>query len=215
MIVGIGLVRMRKVVTWEIKVLIVYNIIAWRKIGVKKENFSLWIKSKMEKINKILFAETKSKYYYTYPNWYLPLKKKCNKLITFDWRWNFVVQGKEKCNKMFLELIRKEKPDYVFSWARGDDVDLNVLLKIKEVSPNTKTVLFLGDEPTTYDIYTRYMMLFYDYGLVGAGADKYIPKYKKDGIRAFPVIGTVNTDFFRPLSQYEITSGSYKNNGKN
>jgi len=64
----------------------------------------------MKKINKILFAETLSKFYYLYQNWYFPLKRHCNKIISFDVRFNYFKYGKDQMNQMFLDLVKKEKP---------------------------------------------------------------------------------------------------------
>ncbi len=166
-------------------------------------------KPKTPKINKILFAETENKYFFLYHHWYLPLKKRCNKLISFDWRYNLLIYGKKEMNKRFLKIIEKEKPDYVFSWARGDDTELEMLLKIREISPKTKTILFSGDEDTTFETFSRYFILFYDYGLISPNPEKYIPKYNKDGIKnIFPIIGALNTDFFKPINtkkKYDVT----------
>ena len=65
-----------------------------------------------KKVDKILFAETMSKYYYPYQTFYNPLKRACKKLISFDTRWNYLAYGKEKMNDMFLEVIENEKPDW-------------------------------------------------------------------------------------------------------
>ncbi len=173
-----------------------------------------------KKINKILFAETKSKYYFPYQNWYLPLKKVCKEIISFDTRWNYFVYGKEKMNKMFLDFIEKEKPNYIFMWVNCGQFSLDTMLKIREVSPKTQVLLFFGDDDTQFENFSRYFMLFVDYGLIFQ--KKYISHYHKDGIEnVFPIIG-VNTNHFKPLNvkkKYDVTfigapkgksSGRYK-----
>jgi glycosyltransferase involved in cell wall biosynthesis len=159
-----------------------------------------------KKINKILFVETKSKYYYPYENWYFPLKRACKKLISFDSRWNYFVYGKEKMNKMFLDFIKKERPEYIFMWVRCDEFSLDTMLRIREISPKTQVLLFFGDEDGAFEGFSRYFALFLDYGLIPN--KRFISKYQKDGIEhVFFVIG-LDTNSFKPLNvkkKYDVT----------
>ena len=71
----------------------------------------------MEKIGKIMFADTMSKFEYPYQNWYNPLKRHCREIVNFDVRWNNIFYGKKLMNKRFLEFIEREKPDHIFMWS--------------------------------------------------------------------------------------------------
>ena len=44
------------------------------------------------------------------------MKRIADKIITFDPLENLTLYGKEQMNQKFLELIEKEKPDYIFLW---------------------------------------------------------------------------------------------------
>lgn len=158
------------------------------------------------KIDKILFAETMSKYYYPYQTFYNPLKGVCKKIISFDIRWNYLVYGKDRMNDMFLELIKREKPDLIFMWINCDEYDLDKLLTIRKISPKTQLLLFFGDDDFQFESFSRYFMLFLDYGLIAQ--KKYIPHYYKDGIKnVFFVIG-LDKNHFKPLNldkKYDIT----------
>lgn len=151
----------------------------------------------MKKIDKILFLETLSKYHYPYQNWYLPLEKRCNKIINFDFRKNHLYYGKDLMNKKFLELVEREKPDFIFSWLLYDEFYLKTFLKIREVSPKTKTLVFFGDDDLQFESFSRYYAIFFDYCFLAQ--PRYAKKYKKEGIKnVFPTLG-VNTNIFKPL----------------
>jgi len=152
----------------------------------------------MPKINKILFADTKSEFEYTYQNWYFPLKRHCKKIIDFDPQWNHLVYGKEVMNKKFLEFIKKEKPDHIFLWVGGSLFYFDTLLKIRELSPKTQTFMVLQDDDSAFENFSRYFILAGDYGLIFH--KRYIPKYKKQGTGNVFYSAGIDTKFFRNLN---------------
>lgn len=158
------------------------------------------------KVNKILFAETLNKYYFPYQNFYLPLKQFCKKIINFDVKWEYYAHGKDVMNHKFLKLIEKEKPDYVFMFIRGSEFYLETLLKIREISPKTKVFSFSGDEDNAFEMFSRYLILFVDYGLISP--ERFVSEYKKDGIKNVFFIVGLNNHFFKPLKlekKYDVT----------
>lgn len=160
----------------------------------------------MTKVNKILFAETLNKYYYPYQNWYFQLKKHSKEIISFDVRFNYFKYGKDEMNRMFLELIEKEKPDMIFFWVRNDEFYLNTLLKIKEISPNTKTIIYLGDDDAAFETFSRYYVLFLDYAMVAQR--KYLQEYKKDKLNNIVFSIGFDADYFKPIKlkkEYDVT----------
>jgi len=160
----------------------------------------------MFKINKILFAETKSEFEYPYQNWYFPLKRHCKKIIDFDTRWNWMAYGNEVMNKKFLEFIKKEKPCHIFLWIVNDKFDFDTLLKIREISPKTQTFMVLQDDDSSFEDCSRYFILFADYGLIFH--KRYIPKYKKEGAKNVFYSAGIDTGFFKPLNikkKYDVT----------
>ncbi|MBS3078636.1 glycosyltransferase [Candidatus Pacearchaeota archaeon] len=160
----------------------------------------------MKKVNKILFAETPNKYYFLYPNWYLALERHCNNLIAFDPKFNYFKYGKDKMNQMFLEVVEREKPDFIFMCVRNEEFYLSTLLKIREISPNTKTMLYFGDDDAAFEAFSRYYILFLDLGLVFQR--KYLKEYKKDGIKNIFFTLGLNTKYFRHLNlkkEYDVT----------
>lgn len=158
------------------------------------------------KVNKILFAETESKYYYPYQNFYNPLKRACKNLVSFDTRANYFKYGKEVMNKKFLECIEQEKPDFIFTWVRCDEFYLTTLLKIREISPKTKLFLFFGDDDSSFESFSRYYVLFLDYGLIAQ--KKYVQNYYSDGVKNVFFVMGLDTSFFKPLKlekKYDVT----------
>jgi spore maturation protein CgeB len=163
-------------------------------------------KQKSSKINKILFVETKNKYYNLYQSWYFPLKRNCKELINFDPRWTSLCYGKQAMNKKFLDFVKKEKPEYIFMWIRPDQFYFDTLLEIRKSLPQTKVFTFFGDDDTVFESFSRFLVLFVDYGLVVQ--KKFIEKYKKEGIKDIFYTTSLDTRFFKPLNEkkkYDVT----------
>ncbi len=164
----------------------------------------------IEKLNKkMLFAAwaCTNKGYFSYQSWYSVLKKMFKSLIVFDPQQQTYNLGKNGMNKAFLEVVEKEKPDYIFFWLMyPPEFYLETLGKIKLVSPNTKVLNFFGDDDILFEIYTKYLANFVDYPL--ASHMEHFWKYKENNIpNAFSTFG-VNTDNFKPLKlkkKYDVT----------
>jgi len=166
------------------------------------------------KVDKILLVGNLSKHYHIYQNWYSPLKNLCNNLIAFDSIKESLFYGRESMNKKFLDLVKKEKPDYIFFYSL-DYFHLRTLLKIREISPKTKTVNFFGDDDTLFENFSRYYVLFFDY--VTIFQKKFANNYKKEGIKnTFLIPLVANTENFKFLNlekKYDVTFiGAQKGN---
>jgi len=157
-------------------------------------------------VGKILFTLSTSKYLSPYQTWYPPLKSLSNKIIFFDTHWNRILYGREKMNEMFLKFIENEKPNYIHMCFGADEFDLGTFVKIREISPKTKIIGFFGDDDLEFEKYSRYLMLFLDYGFIGQY--KYVPKYKKEGIKNVFGVPGFNTEIFKPMNmkkKYDVT----------
>lgn len=169
----------------------------------------------MKKIKKILFVETKSNFFYPYQNWYFPLKNLCETLLDFDIRRNILVYGKDKANDMFLEFVLKEKPEYIFLWAKPDEIYPETLITLKEEYPEIKIFTVLQDDDNDFDSFSRYILLFIDYGLIFQ--KKYIENYKKEGINRVFYSAGINPEFFKPLKvekKYDVVFVGYSKGDK-
>ena len=109
-------------------------------------------------------------------------------------------------NQMFLNFIEKEKPNCIFMWIKCDEFFLDTFLKIREISPKTQVILSFGDDEITFERFSRYLVLFLDYGLISQ--KKYLLQYHKDGIKNVFFVAGFDTNLFRPLNvkkKYDVT----------
>lgn len=157
-------------------------------------------------VEKILFLETNSEYYSFFRNMYLTLGRFCNKILYFNRRDYYLKYGKDKMNQMLLELIKKEQPDYVFTWLTWDEFYIDTLLKINEISPHTKTVVILGDDTIQFYDFSRYYALLFNY--VFTTLKSYQKKYKEDGIKNVFFTSLTDAVSFHPIEtekKYDVT----------
>ena len=82
---------------------------------------------------------------------FIPLfEKMFGELIILPLRNYYYFYGKKELNAKFLETIKKEKPDYLLSCNRYNEVEIDTLKKIKEISPQTKTILENGEKVQSF-----------------------------------------------------------------
>ncbi|MAH03327.1 hypothetical protein CMI39_00905 [Candidatus Pacearchaeota archaeon] len=155
------------------------------------------------KSKKILLASwgCKVKTSQEYRDWPPVFKKIFKKVILFSTKNEFYYFGKEALNKNFLDLLKKEKPDYLLICPVLNEFEIDTLLKIKEITPDTKTMMWTGDDEFRFDDWTRYYALFFDYILT---TKKEISIFKDDGIRKVDFMIGVNPGYHRPLNLKEI-----------
>lgn len=152
------------------------------------------------KHKKILFAhwDSENKKDYSYQQWYLPLKKIFGEVLTFSPKNNYFNFGKERMNSLFLEIVKREKPDLIFFLLLYDEFDPITIVKAKQLFPNTIFINLFGDDSWRYEDYGRYYALFFDY--IITAYHKAVGYYKKDGIKKVSFTIGVNLDNFKPLT---------------
>lgn len=146
---------------------------------------------KNKKIDKkLLFASwaSKNEKWHAYQMWHLPLRKIFTNVVDFDPQQLLLLYGKDKMNKMFLETIKKEKPDCIFLWLMHDEFYLKTLIRIKKILPAVKIVTFCGDDDIKFYNYTTAYLPITDYIL--ATQDNFFPLYKEYGTKFFQACGT-------------------------
>ena len=150
---------------------------------------------------KLLFTHwrAKDKQDCPYQNWYLPLTKIFGNIITFDPAKNYFRYGKDEMNKMFLDIVKKEKPDYIFFMLLYDEFYPETLLRIKEISSNSITINLFADDDSRYEDFTRYYILFFDYAIVGVAKENILAPHTRDGIKGITLSHDVNCDIFKPM----------------
>jgi spore maturation protein CgeB len=171
---------------------------------IKKQEIMDFFKSK-----KLLFAawSCESKFYTGMAGWYFPLKKFFNDIIVFDPQKYLFLEGKEKMNRHFLEILKKEQPDYIFLYCDVDDGFLiDTLFSIREISPNSKIINFYGDDDTNFFTHSAYISLIADYNLVFQ--KDYIKEYKKIGAKNVFFTCATKLQDFKPMNlekKYDVT----------
>jgi glycosyltransferase involved in cell wall biosynthesis len=173
-----------------------------------KDKFSYKKVKKYLKDKKILFAhwDCENRYDYSYQNWYFPLKEIFQKVIFFSPKKYYFNYGKEKMNEMFLELVKKEKPDYIFFLLIYDEFKLDTFEKIRLISPKTKTINLFTDDSWRFDDFARYYAMFFDYSM--STYHKIIPEYKKEDIKNIFFSCGVNQKNFKRIKtpkKYDVT----------
>lgn len=163
----------------------------------------------MKKLDKkLLFAAwaCHNKNYFSYQTWHEPLKSIFKEFVTFDPQEYLYMYGRKEMNEKFLEVVKEEKPDFIYLWLIYDEFNIETLKKVKEVSPKTRLVNFFGDDDVLFDNYSRYYALFIDYPL--ASHKLYFEKYKEEGIENVFFSCGVNTRDLRPMGvekEYDVT----------
>jgi len=154
------------------------------------------------KFEKIMFLETNSESYAYFQNMYSTLSRFCKKMIHFNRRDYYFKFGKRKMNKMFLDLVEKEKPEYIFTWLTWDEFYPETLLKIKKISPNTKTVAIFGDDVHQFDDFSRYYALLFDYSFTTLKS--FLQRYNQDGIDNVFFTSLTDNKNFHPVKTEKI-----------
>ncbi len=170
---------------------------------IKNKHIRDFFKSK-----KLLFSPwaAENKFYASYQQWYKPMKEIFGEFISFDPQKTTILYGQKKMNDMFLEIIRKEQPDYILLWIIRSEFYPETILKIREISPKSIVISSNYDDDTQfYDLFRHYSP-FFDYVLIGE-AD-FLKKYRQDGIKnVFKFMG-VSKQHFRFLNlpkKYDVT----------
>ena len=160
------------------------------------------------KSKKMLFAVwgCENNYFSITSDWISPFRKFFGEVIVFDPQVNSYRYGKDYVNDKFLSIISEKKPEFVFLYLLNDVFYIDTIKKIKEISPKTKILNFLGDDDSQYDTLSIYTVLFSDFNLVAQ--KKYIKRYIKDGIKNVFFSTGLGLDFSRiekMPKKYDIT----------
>lgn len=144
------------------------------------------------------------------PNWIInqayniPLRNIFQEVVNFDPQEETYKYGKKIMNQRFLEVLQKEKPDYIHLFLVWDEFYPETLVKIKEMLPQVKVTHWNGDDDIKFDHYTVPYSAVIDYQLISQL--QFTKRYDKAGILWFDVLGA-DIVKFRPLTlkkKYEV-----------
>lgn len=143
-----------------------------------------------------------------YQNWYLPLRDTFDRVISFDTAQNYFRYGKIKMNNLLLNMIAKEKPDYVLFLLIYDEIDPLIFREIKKISPNTITLNIFSDDDWRYEDFSRFYALLIDYPIVNITDYDMDKPYKRDGINNLSLSLGMNCNLFKPVEinkEYDVS----------
>lgn len=175
----------------------------------KRKELNLEETKKILKDKKLLFAmwDCENKTAWPYQSGYLPIKDFFKDVILFDPRKKRFEYGGERMRKMFLDIVEQEKPDYILCMVGSDEINIDIIEEINKISPKTKIISHFGDDDIDFDIFSRFYILFVDYGLVFE--KHYLPAYEKDEIKnRTSFVGGANLKLFKPLKlkkEYDVS----------
>ena len=89
---------------------------------------------------KLLWAgwSCKNKNYGFNQIYYSSLRRIFKNLILFDPQEVIYKETKKVMNKKFLDLVKKEKPDFIFMYLVYEEFDLDTIAEIKKINPKIK-----------------------------------------------------------------------------
>lgn len=126
----------------------------------------------------------------------IPLRKIFREVINFDPQEEINNHGKKEMNKKFIELLKKEKPDYIHLFLVWDEFYPETLVKIKEILPKVKVTHWNGDDDIKFENYTVPYSAGIDYQFISQL--QFTKKYDEYGLSWYDMLGA-DTDKFRPL----------------
>ena len=143
---------------------------------------------------------------FEHDNFYKTLIHMFDNISYFDYMDNYHQFGKERMNEMLLDVVNKEKPDFMFCVLSNEELDKDI---IKYISEKTDTVTFnwFCDDDWRFDIYSRYWAPCFNY--VSTTSKEAYYKYKKIGYdNAFMTQWACNHFYYQKLNlieKYEVT----------
>ncbi|MEK7114912.1 MAG: glycosyltransferase [Patescibacteria group bacterium] len=97
---------------------------------------------------------------FEYSNFYLTMKNMPS-LEVIEYPLDLIIEkGKKKFNDDLLELVKKEKPDLLFSFMFTDELDKKILKEIKNL---TTSVAWFADDSWRFYNYTHYWASYFSY----------------------------------------------------
>ncbi len=134
----------------------------------------------------------------------LPLRDIFTTVVNFDPQEEIYKYGKKKMNQRFLEILKKEKPDYIHLFLVWDEFYPETLIKIKEILPSVKVTHWNGDDDIKFENYTLPYATTIDYQFISQL--QFAKRYNAAGIPWFDMLGA-DIEKFRPLKvkkKYEV-----------
>ena len=137
-----------------------------------------------------------NKFWVIHQAYHAPLRDIFKEVINFDPQEQMDRYGKKVMNQKFIEILKKEKPDYIMLFLIWDEFYPETLVRIKEILPNVKVVQWNGDDDIKFDNYTIPYSAIIDYQFISQL--QFTKKYDEYLLPWFDMLGA-DIEKFRPL----------------
>ena len=137
-------------------------------------------------------------------NFYEPLKKFCDSTLYFNYKKEMIKYGQEVMNEKLLQLVKDEKPDYVFWHTGRHEILLKTLRLIRK--NGTKIIAWFSDDHWRFDNYSKRFINHFDYAITTD--EQTIERYKQLGARVIHCQWATNQRFYKKLPlklKYDVT----------
>ena len=144
---------------------------------------------------------------YMYQNFYPPIKELFKEVILCDPKKRLIKYGPNEMKRILIDSVKINKPDFILFtvWGCGEFESIDLIEKLREVSPKSKILGFYADDDRDFEISSRFYAPFMDYNLVVQ--PDYTDKYISEGNKAFSFY-VVDTKNYFPLNlkkKYDLT----------
>lgn len=134
-----------------------------------------------------------------------PLNKIFSNVIVYDYLKRYVEIGVKEMNKEILDIVKQEKPKYVFWPSMNYELLESTFDEIRQ--QGSKVIGWFFDDEVRFDDYSKWWIPYLDYILT---ADKgSVDKYRKMGGNAIYSLVFSNADYFRRLNLHKIYDVSF------
>jgi len=136
-------------------------------------------------------------YYAPMQAWHEPFSKYFSNIIKFDTQKSLIQNGQKETNRLFIELLKKEQPDYLFIYLVSDPFYMDTLINIKKICPKIKIISLFGDDDHHFEKYSIFCSSFIDY-ILGVQTSAF-PRYKKYGINNVFFTSIIDPEINKPM----------------
>jgi spore maturation protein CgeB len=138
---------------------------------------------------------------------YQPLNKLFSKVILYDYLKRMIEIGISPMNQEVIELVKRERPHYVFWVAFGEYYEIKEFTFLAIRQAGSKIVAWFFDDEVRFNFYSRWWTPYIDYFITNDR--EAVAKYRKLGVwvtHAIPDTGeAVSCDWLRIEEKYEVS----------
>ncbi|MGD9110564.1 MAG: hypothetical protein PVG93_06445, partial [Phycisphaerales bacterium] len=128
-------------------------------------------------------------------NFYEPLTHIFSKVINYNYIERIGQIGKESMNAEIIEVVKSQKPEYVFLHAYQDQVELKTLDAVNVLG--SKVIVWFSDDHWRFEDYSKIVAR---HAFCSVTTDKYaVEKYKKLGLKVIKSQWASNHNYYKKI----------------